>query len=165
MANKPAIIFATLSFIFLIVILFLLTSVTIYKDRAKEGEELAKDVSIMLTNMDKRCSTSYRSIGLFDKECVKPLLVASEFKEDEFENVDMKNNRAGYIVIKNKGLKSYQSDMFILYKNREVVDEGCIIPGKIDPGYTCRMNFDNFCDKGDVLEIRYNDTKVFIKNC
>lgn len=163
MANRAAIIFGMLSIILLIAMVFLLSSNAIYKQRAMEGEVLAKDISYLLKAMKIRCSVSYRSIAKFDKVCVAPLLTRNDFKEEEFKN--MKNGEQGYIIIKNRGAKSYDSESFVLYKNREVADEGCVIPGRIDPQYTCRLNFNTFCEDGDVLEIKYNGTSIYVKNC
>lgn len=105
--------------------------------------------------------------------CIKPVLLQKDFKEDSFAQPDSKKPSSGYVVIKNINRKAYDAERFSFYKNRILVQEGCTIPGAIDYNVVCRFNFDTYCADGDVLEVKYTtnisgtptETKVFNKNC
>jgi len=82
---------------------------------------------------------------------------------------DDKKGIPGFVVIKNTNRRSYDSQKFTFYFNRELVQTGCTIPGSIDYNVVCRFNFLAQCAKGSVLEVLYpvddTDVKVFSRNC
>ncbi len=102
--------------------------------------------------------------------CIKPLLLVKDFKEDSFSQPDPKKG-LGYLVIKNINHKTYDSDRFEFYVNRNLMQSGCTISGTIDYNVACRFNFPEVCEDGTVLEVKYNlsstneTVKVFTKNC
>ena len=102
-------------------------------------------------------------------ECLEPLLMQKDFKQDAFAQPDDKKGTTGYLIIKNINRKSYNASLFTFQYNRVLVQEGCTIPGTIEYNVVCRFNFDNRCEKGDVLEVFYpaemKETKVFTETC
>jgi hypothetical protein len=132
-------------------------------EAAQETNKLTLE---LLRVQGARCSatrTDFSGVG----NCIRPLLLPKDFKEDSFSNP--KEDEFGYLVIKNVGSASYASDEFTFFFNRELRQEGCTIPGNITQGITCRFNFMDRCDDGDVLEAMYTKddvtTKVFTKTC
>lgn len=88
------------------------------------------------------------------------------FKQDDFHNADVKKNESGYLIVNYyKGAEKLESRKFILEHNHKVVDTGCTTPGFIERGYTCRLEFPDECLPGDNLEIKYENTRVYLKTC
>lgn len=83
----------------------------------------------------------------------------------KFENVNIRLNQTGFIALTNNGIKDLDSEKFTLLKNRVIVYKHCVIKGIIAPGYVCRLNFDTYCDKGDVLEVQYEEKTAYIHTC
>ena len=91
--------------------------------------------------------------------------VIGDLKEQSFMDFSAKRNDTGFLVLENKGRTTLNSSAFALYKNHEMADQGCIIEGSIDPGYLCRLEFTTPCEKGDVLEVMYDEKRAFLKTC
>jgi hypothetical protein len=88
----------------------------------------------------------------------------------QMESLSFHNARSeenpGFIVLQNKGSTSLDSKKFKLYVNKKVQDkDGCEMEGKIDPTYSCKLNFFNECLPGDTIEVEYNKLSVFIEPC
>ncbi len=86
-------------------------------------------------------------------------------EETAFQNVDLRTNASGFLVIKNKADKDYDGTGFVLYHNLIVESTGCDIQGVISKDYTCKLALHTYCAKGDVLEVKYDGQRVHVKNC
>lgn len=155
----------------MVVLIFTCFSLILSNNTKKANLEKATvlgDVALeYLDLIDNRCRgakpNEYEEIVFcLDQEITKAK-VDVDLEEDEYKN--KKNNEPGYVVLVNEGRKSLDSNLFTLTKNHEVVDIGCVIEGSIDPGYSCRMNFNSSCDPGDVLEISYGENRAYLKTC
>ncbi|HEX2556838.1 MAG TPA: hypothetical protein VHK86_00820 [Nitrososphaera sp.] len=117
------------------------------------------------------CSATAQDFQATGK-CLENALVQKDFKEDGFSQPA--KGDPGYLIIKNINRRSYDSSSFTFLFNREIVEKGCNIPGNIDYNVDCRFDFDQYCEKGSVLEVNYTmaaqdgkqiSTKIFTKNC
>ena len=99
------------------------------------------------------------------KDLNQQLGIIGQLKEQSFMDSSAKRNEIGFLVLENKGRTNLNSSRFILYKNHEMADQGCVIEDSIDPGYLCRLEFNTSCEKGDVLEVMYADKRAFLKTC
>lgn len=112
-------------------------------------------------------STDFQKIN----SCIKPLLLANDFKEDAFAQPDAKKETVGYVVIRNDNKKTYDGARFTFYKDNILVQTGCLISGDISYKETCRFDFSEYCEAGHKLEVYYNitatneTTQIFLKNC
>ncbi|MFC1648035.1 hypothetical protein ACFL1B_01110 [Nanoarchaeota archaeon] len=156
--------------IFVLVFLcgFLFIGNTTRQASINHATDMTKDMRTLFKHMDYKC----RALpGAFEdmNECVvgaiSELKVRTSMEEDDFKNFQVKTNTSGHLVLKNSGTASMESAHFVLYKNHVEVDKGCVIEGKIDSQYLCRLNFDSVCESGDVLEVKYQDERVYIKTC
>ncbi|MFH1071930.1 MAG: hypothetical protein V1743_00710 [Nanoarchaeota archaeon] len=86
-------------------------------------------------------------------------------EEKDFKNMDRRTNESGYLIILNKGMKSLESAGFTLWKNHVQVDAGCVIPGNITRQETCKLFFDTYCEKGDVLDVQYAGETLWKRIC
>jgi len=122
----------------------------------------------LLRNQGVPCSAQASEFSKVET-CLTQALLVKDFKEDGFAQPDQKKGTPGYLVIKNANRKQYNASDFVFQFNREIIQEGCTIPGTIDYNTACRFNFPNACEKGSVLEVFYNsgskETKIFSKNC
>jgi hypothetical protein len=102
-------------------------------------------------------------------ECIKPLLLQKDFKQDAFGQPDEKKGTQGYLVIKNINRQAYAAANFTFMYNREVLAHGCHIDGDIGYNAVCRFNFNTRCIDGDLLEVEYlkgaESAKVFTMSC
>ncbi|MEK6964479.1 MAG: hypothetical protein AABX70_08735 [Nanoarchaeota archaeon] len=118
--------------------------------------------------VDKKCSArsnEFTKISTCLQDLKQQLGVIGDLKEQSFMDYSARRNETGFLVLENKGRTPLNSSGFNLYKNHEMVDQGCIIEGSIDPGYLCRLEFDTPCEKGDVLEVMYTEKRAFLKTC
>ena len=63
--------------------------------------------------------------------------VIGDLKEQSFMDFSAKRNDTGFLVLESS----------------------------IDPGYLCRLEFTTPCEKGDVLEVMYDEKRAFLKTC
>lgn len=110
-------------------------------------------------------STNFNAVG----DCIVPALKQKDFKEDGFAQPDERKGTPGYLLIKNINHASYASGNFTFLYNKAVSQQGCTIEGSIDYSNVCRFNFEQRCEKGDILEVNYTSgktsAKVFARNC
>jgi hypothetical protein len=110
-------------------------------------------------------STNFNAVG----DCIVPALKQKDFKEDSFAQPDEKKGTSGFLIIKNINRYSYASANFTFLYNKEPMQEGCTVEGNIEYTNACRFNFDQRCEKGDILEATYQlgniTTKIFARNC
>ncbi len=104
-------------------------------------------------------------------DCIKPLLLTNDFKEDTFAQPDLKKATTGYLVIRNDNKKTYDGTRFTFYKDNILTQTGCLISGDISYKETCRFDFAEYCEAGHKLEVYYNmsatneTAQIFLKNC
>jgi len=158
-----------LIFVALIIYAGLITIVnSANSSRIIEAEQLSETLKVNFKLTGEKCRAK---VGDFYGQmlCLEKIIqeyqVVADMEEDEFDDFNKKTNKSGFVVLKNEGRNSLESSKFVLIKNHKKVDEGCIIQGNIDPDYTCRLEFNSECEDGDVLEIKYEGKRVYIKNC
>ena len=156
-----------------VVVLFFVSGFFIISSSAKESELieaklLGASVREHFELIDKRCRVRNDDFDRM-RECFEELndklRVVVDVEEDEFEDYDADDNKTGYLIVVNEGRQTMNSSKFFLLKNRQLVDRGCVIPGAIDSGYTCRLEFSSVCEEGDVLEVRYDDQRAYLRTC
>jgi hypothetical protein len=159
--------------VFLVVLLAGTTFVFYTQSQVTKAQlDEAKTVNGMVIDLIRlqggACMASKSDIAGTGK-CLEPLLMAKDFKQDDFSQPDTRKGTQGFLVIKNINRAAYASSNFTFTFNREVVQQGCPLPGDIGYNIVCRFDFNEFCDAGDVLEVSYTrgkDTaKVFTKTC
>lgn len=136
--------------------------------KLEEADSLSSSVHRYLRIEDQRCRarpTDYQGVDECLRELIDKLEEVGDLEEEDFDNFDTRTNESGHLILVNEGRNSLDSDKFTLLLNKEVVDEGCVIQGSIDPGYTCRLDFDRECEKGDVLEVMYDQSRAYLKTC
>lgn len=151
------------------IILLLTTFTYISKNNSAESKlEIAQTLSgntrILLRNMDIKC-TSRDSDFEGINSCVIRALRINDFNEKDYKAFNTRTNESGYIIIENKGTKVYNGTDFEMLKNGIPIIKGCHISSTIEPKYTCRFSIEEECERGDVLEINYQGTRVHIKTC
>ncbi len=88
------------------------------------------------------------------------------FERSDLQKPDAKRNLTGYIVIENtRGGRTFASANFTLSHNNQEIAQGCVTPGDIAPGYTCRFDFTQPCAAGDNLEIKYDGQRAYLETC
>ena len=160
----------TMSFIILALVLTLIFigfKAATLGQQAKSYADLSSSVLGLLHSVDINCpATDKEPLQL--KQCVDDLMVRSEqksFEEFGFQQFNLRTNESGFIAVKNKGIKTFGSGMFSLLLNRERQDSGCVVPGNISKDVTCKLYFKKLCERGDLLEVEYEDKVVYMKNC
>ncbi|MBU1975565.1 MAG: hypothetical protein KKG59_04130 [Nanoarchaeota archaeon] len=86
-------------------------------------------------------------------------------EETGFKLYDTRRNESGYLIITIKDMREYESSEFRLLLNHRELDNGCVIPGNISKDETCKMFFDEPCEKGDALEMQYKENKIHLRTC
>ncbi len=156
-----------------IVVLMFLSGILFFLNQSKDSrlekaERLGGVVDGYLTSVDVRCRASPAE---FEKlsGCLGNLMeeksIEQDLEETEFRQFDSQENESGYLILTNDGRRSLNSSDFILLLSREQMDKGCAIEGKIEPGYTCKLFFNKTCERGDVLEVKYGNTRAHLKTC
>ncbi len=158
------VVFILTTILFLFTTIFFYSQNKIISSKREKVEELTRDISLLLKELDIPCRASSSNIEKFSRKCVKPALELKEFKEEEFRRYEEKEGE-GFVILKNKGTEVYDSKNFTLLKNKEKEQKGCHIKGEIERGYTCKLFFHDECKSGDVLEVQYKGQRVFLKNC
>ncbi len=167
MANLR-LVFAIIFVLLIFVTGFLFVSNASKSSKIEKAERLSGEVYEYFSNIKEICRARPDD---FDKmtECMEKLNEkiqrVGDIEEDEFQEFDEETNESGYLIVVNDGRSSLNSSLFTLTKNRKVMDEGCVIEGKIDSGYTCKMFFNSTCESGDVLEVTYDGTRAYLKTC
>lgn len=129
--------------------------------------DMTSELLSFLENNQAFCSAGSEE-PLAVKNCILDLnraYLKAPFNEFGFMQYDTYRNESGYLVVVNNGLGEFDSDTFVLEHNRELVSQGCVIPGNIGKGVTCKLFFDRTCEQGDILEVKYLDKIVYRKNC
>jgi len=157
--------------VLLVLVLFAGTFVLLIRQsamsaRADEAYALGVATRDLLRAQNARCTAApeqYEQLA----ECITPLLITDDFREDAFRQP--RDDASGYVVIKNTNKRVFQSEEFTFYKNRALEQTGCTVPGEIGIDVTCRFDFSGTCNQGDLLEAYYpiNDEpmKIFLKTC
>ena len=156
-----------------ILIISIITNIVLVYQRNVFSEQKDKAILInayllqYLKNIDYRCTAKNYE---FDKilDCLNNLNKKFETLPVEYagySDFDSRTNTSGYLIIKNIANKDLKSKDFILYKNHKVEDTGCVIPGTIANKETCKLFFNSRCERGDVLEIKYQGERAHIHTC
>lgn len=128
---------------------------------------LGREVKSLLTNSRISCrATENEPYNL--AQCVRNMREIYErkpFEETGYRNYDTRNQENGYIILKILAPGSWNSEKFTLLKNRELADTGCVITGNLTKDETCKLFFDSDCERGDILEVQYNEKRIHLKNC
>lgn len=153
-------------------IIFGVRSVT-HASAAAEAEAMSHLLVATLQELDyPRSYPACRAIrpGLYEVigDCLRESRESTDlsalFREDQFR--DAAGNESGYLVIENaKGGRSFESEAFRLLHNNQEASRGCATPGRIAPGFTCRLTLPEACAPGDNLEVQYEGKRLFLKTC
>lgn len=155
----------------LLIVLFLSLSINIaifvnnqqLQQNTSQTQELMQSVKQYLSVNGDRCTRNVRyAQDLTD--CLSVLTRAHtvlSVKETDYEP----NSTGGYLVLLNKDKLTLNSTDFSLYKNQQLQDSACQVPGAIKPSFVCRLDWSGSCGPGDVLEVRYLLQSVYVKAC
>ncbi len=87
-------------------------------------------------------------------------------RSSSFVNYGPPERPEGILSLKNIGNIPLNSNKFKLYLNKELQDDdGCELKEKIDPGYSCKLNFYKTCHTEDIIEVTYAGEKVYMNTC
>lgn len=168
--------------ILLIMILVLFSTTIVFGVRSSTNREMADDAREMGDNLVQvlydldyhRAVPECRQIGRRDfsllANCLKTIHELEDltgiFRETDFKDANPSRNTTGYIVIQNYyGGESFESRKFALTLNNELIGEGCIAPGEIAPGFSCRFDLERSCEPGDNLLVTYDGMRAVLKTC
>jgi hypothetical protein len=147
---------------------YFFTQLQTERSTAADATALSQTLTSYFDNIGYQCSVRPSNIDGVSK-CVTGLVKdqtgLDTIEEEDFDDVNQRDDEAGYLVVKNTGSQSFNSSAFTLLKNKEIADTKCQIDGTIDSGYTCRLDFGSPCDPGDVLEVQYDNESAYLKTC
>lgn len=135
-------------------------------NQMQSATTLNAEVITLFKNVEVRCKATDQEPEKLTK-CLQDLnkkYAGAVVEESGFQNVD-KNGNPGFIVVKNSAIKPLNSSDFTLLKNLKTESNGCEINGTLAKGYTCKLTFFTPCEKGAVLEVLYQGSRAWLKNC
>ncbi|MFH1916841.1 MAG: hypothetical protein ABIJ21_06285 [Nanoarchaeota archaeon] len=165
--EKGKTILLILFLITLFIAIFLAIRISILTQEQDKAKTVNEEILAFFYNNDIRCKATSDEPGKI-LTCINDLnrkFSTSFVDEAGFKNVDVRSGKEGYVIVKNKILRSLNSTDFTLLKDNTLVDSGCEISGVIDKEETCKLFFSEYCEPGQFLEVMYQDTRVFIRNC
>ncbi|NJL43883.1 MAG: hypothetical protein HC945_00975 [Nitrosarchaeum sp.] len=151
----------------------LLTQFLVQAEQLSQATELSASTKTLIKELGHRgCAGSaedYATMRTCTLAAIEHIKERTQhtFTDDnvQYKNHNPRTNETGYLLLTNTGTDEFTSEDFILLKNKNIEDRGCVISGPIPPGYVCRLDFTTTCAPGDVLEVEYQGQTAYIKNC
>ncbi|RME53863.1 hypothetical protein D6783_00635 [Candidatus Woesearchaeota archaeon] len=142
------------------------------KTQLQEATALARAAKDLVNYERKTCRNPPEDLNAI-RLCILAKLKALETKEEHtftkedvtFHNANPNKEETGYLILAYEGDSALNSSEFKLFKNKVLVDSGCLIEGTITKGYTCRLDFNTTCQRGDVLEVKYGKEQAYLHTC
>jgi len=163
-----------ISFLLLIIIVLVLSScLHVENESNKEGENVIDPGNNVVLDKDIEIESGRDDFHKPGKEEMPELVVVDTsevlISGSSFYSYGYMGGENGSITIANHGTFSLDPSKFKLYLNKELQEnDGCELPGKLvelEPRYKCKLYFYQSCDDVDVLEVTYNDEKVYMEFC
>lgn len=143
-------------------------------DRLEDAKEVVDTVMLLIADRGyfyhySSCQQASNRDYVMVNRCLQDVLdgtiVEGAFEEAGYQN-HIQDYSDGYLVIRNTLVEGeFESANFSLYLNNQPVRRGCETPGTIGPGFTCKLPFEQECEVGDNLLVKYNRDRAFLKNC